>query len=196
VSLRAKLGRAVLALWVVGGVVLGAALLAFHVPGLPTPAPADPRLVALVAAGPPSWRLIHVLYADCACSSRVLDHLLARGRVSDYDEHIILIGHGPRDLARARAAGWSVENPSEAEATQRYGLESAPVLVVADDRRVIRYVGGYTDRKQSLAIHDLDLAASLRRDDPLPILPVIGCAVSARLKGWVDPLGIKSIPRS
>jgi hypothetical protein len=43
---------------------------------------------------------------------------------------------------------------------------------------------------------ELDLASSLRRDEPLPILPVIGCAVSARLKSWVDPLGIKSIPRS
>lgn len=190
-----SLGRAALALWVVAGVVVGAALLALHLPALPTPASDDVRLQALAARGGASWRATHALYADCACSSRVLDHLIARGEQPDLEDHVVLIGDAAADAARARAAGLDVEVVDEATAAERYGLESAPLLLVAGPDGILRYVGGYTDRKQALAIQDLAIIARLQHDQPAAALPVIGCAVSARLKSWVDPLGLKT-PRT
>ncbi len=197
-GVRKLLGRAALALWVGGGLVVGAALLALHVPALPPPAPADPRVAALIAGtGQPTWRAIHALYADCACSSRILDHLIARGPQPGFTDHVLLIGDAPRDLARARAAGIAVEAVDDATAARTYGIESAPLLLVADPEGGLRYLGGYTDRKQSLDIQDLTLIARAQQGELASTLPIIGCAVSARLKAWVDPLGLSaSRPRS
>src|SRR5258708_4737657 len=84
-------------LWIPAVLVPGSYLLARHVLTLPKPASADPILVDAIRAmrgvDPPSpWFVMHVLYAECGCSQRVLARLLARAPVRGVTERIVLVG--------------------------------------------------------------------------------------------------------
>ncbi len=92
---------------------------------------------------------------------------------------------------RIRAAGFDLETLSTEELARRYGVEAAPLLVVSDPRGTVRYVGGYTDHKQSVVIRDHEILSALRGGGGVAALPVFGCAVSKELGQRVDPLGLR-----
>ena len=77
------------------------------------------------------------------------------------------------------------------ELAARYGLEAAPVFVVADPEGELRYVGGYTTRKQGLDNRDLAIITELRAGHDQRELPLFGCAVSRSLQQLLDPLGLR-----
>jgi hypothetical protein len=55
----------------------------------------------------------------------------------------------------------------------------------------VRYVGGYTPRKQAADIRDVQILAAVRAGERVVPLPTFGCAVGARLSQTVDPLGLR-----
>lgn len=188
--------RAVVALWVPSVIVVCAYLLGGHLLTLPTPPGADPRLARALASmradeGAPRWLALHVLYEGCRCSRRVLDHLTARGASADVRERVLLVGASDASAARVRAAGYGFEALTREALRARYGFEAAPVMVVADPRGRVRYLGGYTDRKQGAVVRDVDIVRRLQRGEAVAALPLFGCAVSARLQRDTDPLGLR-----
>ena len=126
----------------------------------------------------------------CRCSGRVVEHLLGREPGGAVAEAVVLVSEGPDEPRRAaalRTAGYGVEVLSAAGVEARYGVEAAPLLVVADPSGVVRYAGGYTDRKQSLVLRDREVMASLLAGRTPARLPTYGCAVSARLRRDLSP---------
>ena len=64
-------------------------------------------------------------------------------------------------------------------------------MLVSDPANVVRYVGGYTAEKQSAFILDQRILGELAAGGTPKALPMFGCAVSEKLRGSVDPLGLR-----
>lgn len=195
-ALLAVVSRVAFALWIPAVLIPCAYLLASHLLTLPHPTVQDPVLVAAVAAarGPAGvGRLVvlHVLFAECNCSRRVLRHLLQREPRADAVERIVLVGHDDAAATDGRARGYSVVEVTAERLAADYHVESAPMMVVADAAGVIRYLGGYTDRKQGATVRDDDVLGRLAAGEQVAPLPLFGCAVSRQMRGRVDPLGIR-----
>lgn len=200
-----RLGTAVLGAWAAAILIVGAFLMAGHLVSLPAPAMAGERLTTAVAGkaalAKGRWSALHILYDGCGCSSRVLAHLLARGPRSDLQETVIYAGEpgaggpaapsGTSTNDQVRRAGFQFEALTPAELEARYQVEAAPIMVIADPRGAVRYVGGYTDRSGAKQINDLAIIDQLESGGAVPALPVFGCAVSRRVQDAIDPLGLK-----
>src|SRR5438552_6053654 len=95
-----------LMVWVAVCVLIGTYLLASHLLTLPAPAPSDPVLHRGIAARRGAhqrdrWLVLHVVFDECVCSQRVLDHLLADvRRPPGVAERVVLV----TDHRAARAA--------------------------------------------------------------------------------------------
>ncbi|HVV49418.1 MAG TPA: hypothetical protein VHO06_07160 [Polyangia bacterium] len=198
---RSAFGRLLLGVWAAAILLVGAFLMAGHLVALPLPRAADERLPATLPGGPQlaagKWVAVHILYESCGCSKRVLTHLLARGARADLRETVAFVrepGAGA-SIAETRTAiehaGFGFEALSPDALVARYHVESAPSLLVADGGGTVRYLGGYNRRSGSLAFEDLTIIDRLRAGGSAAPLPVFGCAVSSRLQGAIDPLGIK-----
>lgn len=192
---RAKAARGALALWAVAVTVVVSQTMAGHLLALPRPPVWDRAVRGLVddvagGAAPRAWTETHVLYGDCPCSRRVVDRIVARPRAPGVVEQVALVFDATDLAARLRAAGMRV-TLLDAEALQARHVEAAPLVIVTDPRGAVRYVGGYTLRKQGPALRDRDVVDDLRRGVPVTPLPVFGCAVSQRLRSATDPLGVR-----
>jgi hypothetical protein len=186
---RTRSSRIALTLWLPAVIGLGAYLLAGHF-ALPT-ASADGKLhdaIAETRGVSTSPVVLHFLYGDCRCSAAVLTHLIARGPRAGHDERVVLIDGSADDVARARGAGFTTETLSAVEVQTKYGVEGAPLLVIADRTNTVLYDGGYTTTKQSPVIRDEEILARTDRGETVDALPMFGCAVSDRLKKGRDPL--------
>lgn len=179
-------------------VVLGAYLLAGHLLTLPTPTAADPELRQAIAANRHAdqrdrWLVLHVLSEDCKCSRRVLDHLLADHRPAGVIERIVLVSeHGAAELGAAiRARGFELDAVTPDELVARYHVEAAPLLVIVDPHDSVRYVGGYTPRKQAADMRDVAVIAASLQGETVEPLPTFGCAVGRALTTKLDPFGIR-----
>lgn len=174
-------------LWFLVMVTSGAGYLARHVLALPTPAAAllAPSLAAMRRDDQKGrWLAVHVLYAECRCSRRVTDHLLSSARPTDWSEIVLWVTAEESQALAAPAAlraAFDVRVVSPLQLS-RMGIEAAPLLALVDPQGVVRYAGGYTERKQGPDIEDLRLFAAARRAERLDALPLFGCAVSGRLK--------------
>jgi hypothetical protein len=186
-----------LAFWLWAGVsfALATSLMVAHTYALPQPARDDRVLQATVArtrelVDGKRWRALHVLYSQCRCSQRILTQLFARGPRSDVSEHLVLVSAHAQYEQAARSAGFALEVISPEQLTARYGMLAAPLFVLADSEDRLRYVGGYTERKQGLAMRDVQIMNELRAGRDAEALPLFGCAVSDSLRRMLDPLGI------
>lgn len=189
--------RGVFAIWLVGFVLVGAYLLAPHLLTLPVPDARDATLQRSVAqrlAGQRGWLVLHVLDEGCACSLRVLDRLLITPRPSGVSERVVLISTAgtPARAAAIRARGFDVDVVAPDQLWPRYHLDTAPLLVVVDADDEVRYLGGYTPRKQASDVRDTAIIAAVTRGDEVEPLPTFGCAVGAALRTKIDPIGIRS----
>lgn len=181
--------------WAVGMTCIVACLMVSHWVALPRPAVgSEVPLTRPLANGtdPAPYRVLHFLYADCPCSQRVLNHVLDRDPVPGVTERIVLISETDVITGAIRTCGYEADAVTPEELPERYGVESAPLMVIADRHGIVRYSGGYTSRKQGPDIQDVALITSVRDGKPTESFPVYGCAVSDTLKRLVDPLGIKS----
>ena len=187
---------AAFALWAGAATLIGASLMVGHWTTLPKPPAHDSQMTAAVATLRASrddgrWMAVHVLYTSCRCSQRIFDHVVARPRVGGVAEKLVLIEHDAKLEQRARAAGLSVEVVTQRQLSERFNLVAAPVLVVVDGGGTVRYLGGYTDRKQGPDIRDVAIIEDLVAGQAADALPLFGCAVSQQLQRVLDPLGIK-----
>lgn len=187
-------------LWV-WGLGVSAVVMTFavgHWYTLPTPDVDNPRLLSAIdrlAAEQPGAAFVamHVMYADCRCSQRIVEHLLERGARPGGTETIVLVGALPEFEVQALERGFRIEHTQPEGLLSDYGVEAAPLLVVADGERRIRYLGGYTERKQGLDVHDEEILARVEHGEWAAIraLPLFGCAVSQSLQELLDPLRVK-----
>ena len=161
---------------------LGSGLLAKHVVAFPEPRAAELTLgIAKLRATREEqrWLTVHVLYSDCRCSRRIADHLVASERPADWSELVLWIGEDspPKEME----ARFDVRRLGSSDLA-RLGIEAAPSLVVVDPAGQVRYVGGYTDRKQGPVAQDVRIMNAVRQSQVVASLPLFGCAVSDRLK--------------
>jgi len=179
--------RAALAAWFLAMLTLGAALLARHVAALPIPSDDEKLAAALGARRSPdavgAWVAVHVLYSDCRCSRNIVTHLLTSERPSGWKEAVLWVG--PDDPSPALARRFDLQRVTT-EDLARAGIQAAPLLAVLDPRNHLRYVGGYSQRKQGPTIDDLRILSEVRRGTTVARLPLFGCAVSARLRQQVS----------
>jgi hypothetical protein len=198
-SLRLLTSQWTFWIWACVSFAGAATLMVAHTYALPKPATDDVQLRTAVAATRSpgergSWRALHVLYTRCRCSQRILSALFARGPLPGVGERVVLIGE-PLDYERAaRTAGFDVEVLTPEQLVARYGAHAAPLFVVADPEDQLRYVGGYTERKQGLAMRDVAILAALTSGRDAAELPLFGCAVSSSLRRMLDPLGLRVKP--
>ncbi|CAN5436418.1 hypothetical protein BH09MYX1_BH09MYX1_15970 [soil metagenome] len=186
-----RTSRIALTVWLPAVIGLGAYLLAGHF-ALP-PVASDAKMRAAVTQSAHAEHgpvVLHFLYGDCRCSAAVLAHLVVRGPRAGHDERIFLIDGSVSDLTRARSAGFTAEIVTAADVQDKYGVEGAPLLVIADRASTIVYEGGYTTTKQSPAIRDEAILARVEQGETVEALPIFGCAVSDRLKQGRDPLAL------
>src|ERR1700733_5402973 len=191
---RRWLGQMGLGIWFVAMLAIGATLLGRHLVALPRPVKDAALAQAMdTMRGPDDaglWMAIHVLYAECQCSQRIAEHLLASRRPREIAERVLFIGHDPDLEARFAAAGLLVVRTDENEAAVRYHVAAAPLFVFVAPDGALRYVGGYTERKQGPDPRDVEILAEARADREVAPMPVFGCAVSARLRADINPLGL------
>src|SRR5439155_17055472 len=89
------------------------------------------------------------------------------------------------------AHGFDLDVVTPDQLVERYHIEAAPLLVIVDPHDAVRYVGGYTPRKQAADIRDVAVIAAVRRGEPVEPLPTFGCAVGRALRSKLDPLGVR-----
>jgi hypothetical protein len=181
--LPVSVGRFALIAWFAAMLAVGAALLAKHVIALPAPAKDHQLAASLAALRVPEeqgkWLAFHVLYSECRCSRRVVTLLLAAPRRPGWAEVVLWIGNQPFDPALEPR--YRVKRSTSAELA-RLGIDAAPLLVVLDPLGGLRYVGGYSERKQGPVLDDLAILDRVQRSEALASLPVFGCPVSERLR--------------
>lgn len=193
---RARWGHVALLAWAALSLVITGGLASAHWYALPHPPAAKPALVralahSLTAADSGRFTVTHVLYAECRCSQSILKHLVSRRARRDVSERVLLVAPDDALTAQLRAADYRVDVLKPTELKLRYEIESAPLLIVADPQHVLRYLGGYTTRKQAPDIHDTAIIDSVISGRDASELPLFGCAVSRRLQRLLDPLGLQ-----
>lgn len=182
VTFRKSVVRVAVATWFAAMVVLGATLLAKHVVALPVPTKSEALSKSLSSLRPRDthdWLAVHVMYAECRCSQRIVQHLVTTSRPAGWREVVLWVGKAEPSPELVKRFDVRRLAPSD---LARLGIDAAPLLVALDPNDSVRYVGGYTERKQGPAIEDLRLLAEARRTSVTSSLPVFGCAVSEQLK--------------
>lgn len=180
--------------WVVVMTLMCTVMMGRHSIPLPAQKASDQQVAsALGAHRTPSqadrWMMVHVFFSSCPCSRRLAEYLVAGQRPEDLAEHVLLVGDDPEWRARAQARGLSVHVIEPEELDAFYHLQAAPLLVVLDPLDRVRYLGGYTTRKQGIGVQDLEILQNVRQDITVEALPLFGCAVSRELRRIVDPTG-------
>ena len=184
-----------LLVWAGLSMVVQATLMASHWYTLPTPDQEDVQLRDALGGLVPghardSWAAIHVLYSACRCSHRVFDHLFDSKRPEGVYEAVLLIGEDQDIETRAVTAGFDVWVLSPQELEARFGIVSAPLLLVLGPDASLRYAGGYTERKQGYDVQDLRIIETLQAGRDPAELPLYGCGVSKELQQILDPMGL------
>lgn len=187
--------------WAAACVVVGTYLLATHLLTMPAPAPTDPVLHRGIAARRGAhqldrWLVLHVVFDECVCSQRVLDHLLADPRPPGLAERIVLVTEHRAAraawIAAIPAHGFELDVVTPEQLVAEYHIEAAPMLVIVDPQDTVRYVGGYTPRKQAADVRDIVVIAAVQRGELVEPLPTFGCAIGRALNSRLDPLGIRA----
>ena len=193
--MRGGIGAAALCVWGALMIWIGAIMLGRHLVALPAQTGDDAAKASALAEKRPDadgdgWFAAHALYGECGCSRRVAKHLLDSERPEDVRELVILVGDDPELRSSLIEKGFDVDVVGREELAERYHLRAVPVFAVLDPLDRVRYVGGYTQRKQGPVIEDLDILAKLQSDRSIAALPLFGCAVSRRLQQAIDPTGL------
>lgn len=169
--------------------------MAGHWVTLPVPDRENDRLLeavsALPQAGERKWHLVHFLYGKCRCSQRTLDYLFERERPEEVAETLVLVDPNEEQLQKAATAQLEVETVQRAALKDRFGIESAPLLLIVNPSGEVTYSGGYTTRKQGLDFQDVELLNTAQANQPATPLPLYGCGVSRELQRYLDPIGLK-----
>lgn len=187
---RQWLVYAALGAWFVVMAAAAASLLARHIVPLPPPEDTAGLSSLRTADDAGRWLAVHVLYTECPCSRRIIEHLTTSERPLDIVEHVVLVGERADLAGSLRARGLHVVEVTPDELATRLGVEAVPLLVVLGPDDTTWYSGGYTERKQGPEPRDLDIIARARAGSADPSLPIFGCAIGRALRQAINPLGL------
>lgn len=189
---RSRLAKLALSFWFAAMVGLSALLLARHLLALPRPSLDDAALGSLAALRDPGdsrTLAVHVLYAECRCSGRLVAHLLRDPRPKDVAEVVLFVGGDRPTIERLRSHGFRVEQVDAETLGERWHVKAVPLLVVVSPSGAVQYAGGYTTRKQGPDPRDVEIIQRARLEQAVAALPVFGCAVAEDLRRGLDPTG-------
>jgi len=136
--------------------------------------------------------LVDVIDSDCSCARSLFGHLVSRGPFRGVEELILFVGADPKKRELAERSGFEFAALSDNELISRFGIESAPVLLVFNAAGRLRYAGGYYDHPAAITPVDERIHRQLDSGAHVEPLPVFGCAVSQRLRDALDPLRLRS----
>jgi len=189
---RKAIGAALIAIWAAGMLLAISTIALPHMAPMPGASRAARTTQALLALrrDPRREFIVHVIAAHCSCTDRLFAHLVQRGPFADADEVIVFAGEDAAKQAAAMRAGFRYVNVDAEALARRFLLESAPVMFAFDAHGALRYAGGYFNHPSARSALDEGIREQVRRGASPEPLPVYGCAVSARLRESVDPLGI------
>jgi hypothetical protein len=184
------IGRSLLVGWILVTLIGLAALSVRHMASLPEPGDEAllSRAMLKLRRGSSGNFLVHVIYGECSCSRALFAHLVARGPFRGAEEVVLFVGTDPAKQTSARRVGFAFTTVSAPELTSRFGLEAAPVLLVFDSAKRLRYAGGYYAHPSTIAPLDEKIYSKLAAGANVEPLPVFGCAVSSGLQKSLDPL--------
>ncbi|MGC4079504.1 MAG: hypothetical protein QM702_21180 [Rubrivivax sp.] len=186
---RRTVARTLVVAWFVAMTAISAVLLGRHLLAFPQPAD-DAGQLRTLASDTRVMSVVHVLYAQCRCSQRIVDHLVTSERPHGVVETVLLVGDDDGAAARLVAHGFRVVTTTVDELGSRWRVTAVPLLVVIAPGGRVRYVGGYAARKQGPDPQDLAIIAIARGEGRLSSLPVYGCAVAGEV---AERLGAKGV---
>jgi hypothetical protein len=180
-----------MAAWGSAVILIGGVLTSYH---QPFQTPAEGILALAPHTNRHGWRAIHILSGSCACSQRVMRHILARSPFDEMEEEILMIDgqeyYRPESsglLESLDRKGFPVTHVSAKDISPDIGLRGVPLLIFAAPNGKIVYMGGYgTAGDQDSAI--LRQVRSGRATRPLAVL---GCAIGSRTRRDADPFRLK-----
>ena len=180
-----------MAVWVIAVVFVGGALMSYHQP-FQLPSPTILSLAPKTSSH--EWEAVHVLSGGCACSQRVMRHLLERHPADGIQEQILVVDGEEADLPETGALlasleqeGFPVTHIRIKNVPAGVGLYGLPLLVFASPEKKVTYLGGYGVRGDQ----DRQIFEQVRSGGTPKVLAVAGCAVGARLRRKADPLHLK-----
>lgn len=180
-----------LSLWGGAALLAGGVVTSLH---QPFQAP-DASVAALAPEGMGAqWAVVHVLSGSCACSQRVMRHLIERRRLDGVVEQVVLVDDAAPYLPESAAlvaglerADFPVRHLAAKALPKEYGIRGVPLLLVVSPAKQVAYAGGYgADYNQDSAV-----LRQLRSGHAPPAIPILGCAVGRRVRQQADPLGWK-----
>lgn len=183
-SLRAA-STVTLSVWFLAVSVIGSSLLARHLLpfALTDEVAVSHELVTLRTANERGSLLgAHVLYAECRCSRRIAESLVATKRPDGVAEHVIIVGHDPSLWALFEGSRFTVHEETAETLAAQYHVTSAPLFFLADAQDRALYVGGYTERKQGPHPRDRDIIEAALAGRHTSALPIYGCAVAENIR--------------
>jgi len=181
-------GAGVIALWAPIALLITGSVMLSHVVAMPDP---DPDAHArLLAAYQVDEGVVHVISMGCSCTTGLLDHLGARGRLPERRETVFLIGAADEPARRLTERGYEVHVLPRDRAEGELGLDVAPVLIVFADDGAMAWRGGYFAVPAANDPLDDEVIAAVDAGEAPASLPVFGCAVDPALRRQLDPLGL------
>jgi hypothetical protein len=185
------LRKLLLVVWAAAMLPLGAYTSAVHLLALPQPSQREIALAPWSSLVGPRRGVVHVLYASCKCSGRIVDVLTRRHALTSAHEVVMLVGSLGERERELTAAGFEVTHVESENLKRRYHVEAAPLLVVVGEHGEVLYSGGYRASENG-PIADAQIIRDTFAGGTPGSLPLFGCAVSSLLRRIVDPLGLKS----
>lgn len=134
----------------------------------------------------------HFLSLNCACSKKLLNHLISRKAQDNTQETIHLIGKNSDLENQLLSKGYFVDTlVSEEEAVKKFNLTILPQLLVVKENRIL-YQGGYgLDQQHSSVYEDIKIINNAHQLIVTKEYPIFGCANGQLKKKLLDPLGLK-----
>ncbi len=138
--------------------------------------------------------VIHFLTPKCSCSQQIFTHLLERAPLA-FELALVIDDTKDQYSTRLKKKGYLVKsiNTKKLDEELASAIKGVPLLVIYDDKKITKYVGGYTD-KVITPFTKIDIKQFLNKiknNRTIASLPVMGCAVSKQYQKLLDPFGLK-----
>lgn len=170
--------------------------MASHVLSMPLPKNVNRFIEQIMGSrhpDPGKWTLVHVIYDHCSCTGSLLKHWVDRGPSKNAREVIMVVGdHIPYEKELEKA-GFIIDKMERDPFVERFGIEAAPLLTVLDSHGNLKYMGGYFRSSATKIPLDEEIIRRTYLGETIEPLPLYGCALSRRLRKYIDPFGLSQI---
>lgn len=123
----------------------------------------------------------HFLSGKCACSGRVLAHLLSRAPVAKAHETIYFIDGDEERKQTLESRGYEVILLSEESAAREFGVIAVPLLQIRSHTETL-YSGAYGDDQKHVPVYRVEeIVRDSLKGEKTQALPVFGC-INSKIK--------------